>query len=94
MESAVKYVAALNVDAKVVKCYICALFRDSSRTEIVGTAQNHVNLSCSYSIPLIIELSISAQIKFVYPASGRIEIDPNKLWNNIIRTVKAALEGR
>ncbi|XP_058830578.1 putative glycerol kinase 5 [Topomyia yanbarensis] len=38
METAIKYVAALNVDQRLVKCFIYALFRDTSRIEVVGSA--------------------------------------------------------
>lgn len=43
MGTAVRYVAALNVDAKVVKCFVYALFRESSRLEVVGSAYDHVS---------------------------------------------------
>ncbi|XP_055535879.1 putative glycerol kinase 5 [Wyeomyia smithii] len=42
METAVKYVAALNVDQKQVKCFIYALFRDASRVEVVGSANEQI----------------------------------------------------
>ncbi|XP_062710376.1 putative glycerol kinase 5 [Aedes albopictus] len=42
MGTAVKYVAALNVDATLVKCYVYAVFRDSSRLEVVGSGSDHI----------------------------------------------------
>lgn len=44
MGTAVKYVAALNVDATLVKCYVYAVFRDSSRLEVVGSGCDHVSM--------------------------------------------------
>lgn len=43
MGTAVKYVAALNVDTKLVKCFVYAVFRESSRVEVVGSAYDHVS---------------------------------------------------
>ncbi|EDS35179.1 glycerol kinase [Culex quinquefasciatus] len=72
MGTAVKYVAALNVDTKLVKFFVYAVFRESSRVEVVGSAYDH--------------------IEFVYPAIGRLEIDPAKLWSCVITTIKTAFE--
>ncbi|XP_053687303.1 putative glycerol kinase 5 [Sabethes cyaneus] len=71
METAVKYVAALNVDQRQVKCFVYALFRETTHIEVVGSSVEQIEL---------------------ITATGLEEIDPVKLWDNVLGTIKAAIE--
>lgn len=57
MGTAVKYVAALNIDATLVKCYVYAVFRDSCRLEVVGSASDPVSVILQLTFSRHIDIS-------------------------------------
>lgn len=82
-----QYIAALDVGTTTIRCFI---FNEDVNT--IGSAKEQVHFSFVFLFVLFVIKRFDQQVNLIYPKPGFVEIDPDQLWNSVIKTIENAVK--